>query len=49
MHADGLGDGGRQQLTGSGAPVADGLGERAREVQHDESEAVVHVAAAVGA
>ena len=40
---------GRRQLTGGGAPVADGLGERAREVQHDEAKAVVHVAVAVGA
>ena len=48
-HAGGLDDGGRRQLTGGGAPVADGLGERAREVQHDEAKAVVHVAVAMGA
>jgi hypothetical protein len=30
------------------APVADGLGERVREVQHDEAKAVGHVATAVG-
>ena len=38
-----------RRLTGDGAPVADGLDERAREVQHDEAKAVVHVATAVGA
>ena len=38
-----------RRLTGDGAPVADGLDERAREVQHDEAKAVVHVAAAVEA
>jgi hypothetical protein len=48
-HAGSLDDGGRRQLTGGGAPVVDGLGERAREVQHAEAKAVVHVAAAVGA
>jgi hypothetical protein len=31
------------------APATFGLGERAREVQHDEVVAVVHVAAAVRA
>jgi hypothetical protein len=39
----------RRRLIGGGATMADGLGERAREVQHDEAKAVVHVAAAVGA
>jgi hypothetical protein len=39
----------RWRLIGGGAPVADGLGEHAREVQHDEAKAVVHVAMAVGA
>jgi hypothetical protein len=39
----------RRRLIGGGATVADGLGERAREVQHDEAKAVVHVAATVGA
>ena len=34
---------------GDGDTATDGLGERAREVQHDEAKAVVHVAAAVGA
>jgi hypothetical protein len=34
---------------GDDTPVADGLGERVREVQHDEAKAVGHVAAAVGA
>jgi hypothetical protein len=34
---------------GGGTPVADGLGERVREVQHDEAKAVGHVATAMGA
>ena len=36
-----------RRLTEDGAPVADGLDERAREVQHDEAKAVVHMAVAV--
>jgi hypothetical protein len=39
----------RRRLIGGSATVADGLGERAREVQHDDAKAVVHVAAVVGA
>ena len=34
---------------GDGDTATDGLGERAREVQHDEAKAVVHVAVAMGA
>ena len=49
MHAGGLQ---RRRLLSSGGDgdtATDGLGERAREVQHDEAKAVVHVVVAMGA